>query len=96
VITAVDGLGNTSSTTLSFAVHPSLTGVQNAVKNGFSTGSISSSEQTTLLGYLNTQTKANLTSFINACTSASKTSLSAAESTLLQNWATDLLARTTV
>jgi hypothetical protein len=96
VITATDGLGNTSSTTLTFAIHPSLTGLVDAVNYGYSTGAMTSGEQSTLLGYLKAQTKANLNSFITACKSASTKTLTAAESTILQNWANDLLSRTTV
>ena len=78
-------------------MHPSLTGKQNIVRYGYSIAAMTSSEETTLLGYLNTQTKANLTSFINACTSASGTkNLTAGEATLLKSWANDLLSRTTV
>ena len=51
VATAADGLGNTSTVTLTLTLHPSLTGIEDAVKAGYSAGSISAaSEETTLLG----------------------------------------------
>jgi hypothetical protein len=93
----VDGIGNSSTSTTTFAIHPSLSGLVSAVTYGYSIGAMTSGERSTLLGYLKTQTQANLNSFIKACTSASGTkSLTASEATLLKSWATDLLSRTTV
>jgi hypothetical protein len=95
-ITAVDALGNTSTKPLAFTIQPSLVGLRDAVNYGNSIGAVSKSEQTTLLSFLNTQTKTNLNNFIAACTSASGSkNLTAAEATLLKNWANDLLGRTT-
>jgi hypothetical protein len=97
LVTSVDGLGNSATVTLSFAVHPSLTGVIDAVKYGLSIAAMSSTEETTLLGYLNNKTntvKTDLTNFLNAVKSASGTrSLTAAEATLLTSWANDLYSR---
>jgi hypothetical protein len=97
-VTAVDGLGNTSTTTVTFQVHPSLAGIQNAVNVGSNKGYMSKTEKTKLLSYLTgsgTTLKANLTSFVNECKSAQAAgTLTANESTLLQSWANDLNSRT--
>jgi hypothetical protein len=96
-ITSVDGLGNSSSVTLSFQFHPSLAGVVAAVKAGYSAASISSTEQAKLLGYLNNTTspvKTNLTNFLNEVKAQSGTpSLTATEAALLTSWAQDLYNR---
>ena len=96
-VTAVDGLGNASTTTLTFVIHPSLIGVEDAVKAGFAAGAMTSSEQTVLLGYLtNTSNpvKTDLTNFLNAVKAQSGTSsLTKAEATLLTSWAQDLYNR---
>jgi len=96
-VTAVDGLGNTSTTTLTFVIHPSLIGVEDAVKAGFTAGAMTSSGQTALLGYLtNTSNpvKTDLTNFLNAVKAQSgSNSLTKAEATLLTSWAQDLYNR---
>jgi hypothetical protein len=96
-ITAVDGLGNTTTVSIAFVIHPSLTGVEDAVKAGFSAGGMSSTEETTLLAYLTNASnpvKTDLTNFINAVKAQSGTkSLTAAEATLLTSWAQDLYNR---
>jgi hypothetical protein len=96
VITAVDGLGNSSSVTMTFNVRPSLTGLQGAVNAGASAGAITNTEKTKLLGYLGSQTKANLTSFLNEVKAQSGHAITAAEATLLTSWGNDLYGRTTV
>jgi hypothetical protein len=97
VITSVDNLGNASSTTLTFQIHPTLSGLTADVKEGTTHYLISSSEQTTLLNILNNTTnllKTNLTNFINEVKSKSGTSaITTAEANLLQNWAQDLYSR---
>ncbi len=97
LVTSVDGVGNSSTVTLTFNIHPSLTGVIDAVKYGLSIAAMTSAEETTLLSYLNNTTnpvKTNLTNFLNAVKSASGTrSLTAAEATLLTSWANDLYSR---
>jgi hypothetical protein len=97
VVTSFDGLGNSSSVTLTFQVHPSLAGVVAAVKAGAGAASISSAEQTKLLGYLNNTAnpvKTNLTNFLNEVKAQSGTSsITAAEATLLTSWAQDLYNR---
>jgi hypothetical protein len=96
VVTAVDGMGNSSSVTVTFQIHPSLIGVEDAVKAGYAAGYMTSGEQSTLLGYLtNTanSVKTDLTNFINAVKSASTKVLTAAEGTLLTGWAQDLYNR---
>ena len=78
-------------------IHPSLIGVEDAVKAGFAAGAMTSSEQTALLGYLtNTSNpvKTDLTNFLNAVKAQSGTSsLTKAEATLLTSWAQDLYNR---
>ncbi|MGH2884990.1 MAG: hypothetical protein ACRDPA_20185, partial [Solirubrobacteraceae bacterium] len=78
-------------------IHPSLTGVEDAVKAGLSAGSIGSTEETTLLGYLtntNNPIKTDLTNFMSAVKAQSGTkALTAAEATLLTSWAQDLYNR---
>jgi hypothetical protein len=91
VITAVDGLGNSSSTTLTFALHPSRSGIANAVNEGAAAGSITSSEKTKLLSILNNTSntlKTDLTNFINEVKNSGK-AISSAEATILQSWAND-------
>jgi hypothetical protein len=78
-------------------VHPSLIGVEDAVKAGYAAAAMTSSEETTLLGYLtnaSNSVKTNLTNFINAVKTASGTkALTAADATLLTSWAQDLYNR---
>jgi hypothetical protein len=97
VITAVDGVGNTTSTTLTFTIHPSLIGVQDLVKAGYSAGKLSSSLEKTLLGYLTNAAnpvKTDLTNFMAAVAADLKSKvIASAEATLLTSWAQDLYNR---
>jgi len=94
VVTAVNGLGTTSTQTLTFVVAPTLVGLEDAVTAGYTAGSITTSaEETTLLGDLentkNTVTT-DLNNFISALSTACKGSrptVTATESSLLTNWA---------
>jgi hypothetical protein len=96
VVTAVDGLGNTSSVTTTFQIHPSLAGIEDAVIAGYAAGMMTSKEETTLLGYLSNTAnsiKTDLKNFMNAVNGASTKVLTAAEGTLLTSWAQDLYNR---
>jgi hypothetical protein len=97
VVKAVDGVGNTSTTTLTFAIHPSLVGIEDAVNAGRAAGAMSTGEQAALLGYLTNTTnsvKTDLTNFMNAVKAQSgSNSLTKAEATLLTSWAQDLYNR---
>jgi hypothetical protein len=95
VITATDGVGNTSSVTLTFAVHPTLNGVLAAVRYGQGIGTVASAESTKLQGLLNASNpvKTNLTNFINEVRAQSGISISSAEATVLVSWAQDLYNR---
>jgi hypothetical protein len=97
IITAVDGLGNTSTLSVTISVHPSLAGIKNAVNVGNTKGLVSNSEKTKLLSFLTgsgTTLTAGLNNFIAECKAQSGTkNLTAAESTLLQSWAADLQSR---
>jgi hypothetical protein len=93
VVTAVDGLGNTSSVTLTFQIHPSLAGIKNAVAEGTKSGLITTTEQAKLLSILgSTATKTSLTNFINEVKAASK-AIASREASILTSWAQDLYAR---
>jgi hypothetical protein len=97
IITAIDGIGNTGTTTLTFSIHPSLVGVEDLVLAGYGAHAYSSSVETTLLGYLTStanSVKTNLTNFINAVSADSKSKvITAAEAALLTSWAQDLYNR---
>jgi hypothetical protein len=103
VVKAVNGLGTSSSTTLTFSVHPSVVGVEDLVKYDFGTSCFTSSIESTLLGYFTgyatqtmTQIQADLTNFMNAVTADTKGSrptISSSVASLLTNWAQDLYTR---
>ena len=104
VITAVDALGNQSTDTLTFAVHPSVSGIQDLIKYDYSVGDFSSSTESSLLGYLSaitatstpTQIQSALTNEMNAAKADStgkSPPISSAVATLLSGWAQDLYAR---
>jgi hypothetical protein len=94
VITATDGVGNAASLTKTFTIDPSLVGVEDLVKAGYTSGSLSSTIETALLAYLTNTTnpvKTDLTNFMNAVTADVKAkTISSAEGTLLNSWAQDL------
>ncbi|HET7466406.1 MAG TPA: hypothetical protein VFL29_07050 [Candidatus Dormibacteraeota bacterium] len=104
VITAKDGLGNTSTTTVTITVHATVSGLTTAVNDGRAAGKITSSTtQTQLLSYLSSaQSALNLNNHASAKTSlASFVSLDQAQSSitvfppydsLLAGWANDLIA----
>jgi hypothetical protein len=92
VITAVDGLGNNSTQTVTFQLHPSRNGIGNAVNEGVTGGVITSGEGTKLLSILNNSSNAlstDLTSFINEVKNQSGKAITAAEANILINWAQD-------
>jgi hypothetical protein len=98
VITATDGLGNKTSTTVTIQVHATANGLVNAVHDGASRGLISASEASVLVSQLQSMgngnsAKTKLSQFINMVQSASGKSVASAEATLLVNWSQDLYAR---
>jgi len=98
VVMAVDGLGNTSSTTLTFTIHATVNGLINAVNDGAARGLITSTEQSNLIWYLQKAVANNarirLQQFVYEAQSQSGKTINAAYAALLVNWAQDLLART--
>jgi hypothetical protein len=103
VITATDGLGNTSRSTSTFQLHPTIGGLTNAVNYGANVGLIAKSLQTTLLSTLqsaqaaltagnHTLAKSYLNSFLSQMQSAGS-KITASYATLLVNWTQDLIAR---
>jgi hypothetical protein len=97
VVTVADGLGNTTTTTLTFVILPTVNGLINAVKEGQTAGSITSTEATSLLSILNSTTTTQATkvnNFLTAVNNAGK-SISAAENAILTNWGQNLAARIT-
>jgi hypothetical protein len=92
VVTAVDGLGNTSTQTLTFALHPSRKGIGNAVNEGVKSGSITSSEASTLLSMLNNTANSlatDLNNFLAEVKRQSGKAITSAEATILTSWAND-------
>jgi hypothetical protein len=99
VVTAIDGLGNTSTKTITFTIHATISGLINAVNDGASRGLITSAEQVSLVAQLQSamkgsSTKQKLQTFVYMVQQASGKSISAAEALLLVNWGNDLVART--
>jgi hypothetical protein len=95
VVTAVDGLGNTSSVTLTFQIHPSLAGIKNAVAEATKAGLITTTEQAKLLSILGSTAnslKTNLTNFTNEVKAATK-AIASGEASILTSWAQDLYLR---
>src|SRR5260221_6663946 len=105
VITATDGLGNVSTTTVTITVHATVSGLAKAVNDGVTAKKITSTTVANqLLGYLNnaqaalnagnhTSAKSYLASFVSLVQSQSGISISAAYAALLVSWANDLIAR---
>jgi hypothetical protein len=96
VITATDALGNASTYSLSFTLHPALTGVVNAVNEGAARGLITSSEQATLVSILNNTTSSvstRLANFLSAVSGQSGISITTAEGGILTSWGRDLQTR---
>ena len=104
VITATDGVGNISTTTVTFQVHVTVPGLQNAVNYGASQGLISSSEQSTLLATLTSaknalaanntaSAKTLLNQFVTQVQGANSRAITASFGSLLVGWAQDLISR---
>jgi Ca2+-binding RTX toxin-like protein len=104
-ISARDALGNSSTATVTFQVHATVGGltaaVNDGVKSGKITSSVTSSKLLTLLSLaqnaLNagnvSQAKTYLNSFISLCQQQSGKTITAAYATSLINWSSDLIAR---
>ncbi|HEY3922827.1 MAG TPA: hypothetical protein VGL76_12045 [Gaiellaceae bacterium] len=98
LVVSSDKLGNTSTKSLSFTIVPTLTGLSAAISDGGSRGLITAAEVSTLLSQVQSATKGNsahakLSQFLSMVQSASGKSITAAEATLLLNWAQDLYNR---
>jgi hypothetical protein len=95
VVKSVDGLGNASTVTLSFQIHPTIAGIIAAVNDAAARGLISSAEKTTLLSILNSTTLTVTTRLNNFITEVGKQSgkaITSAEATILTSWAKDDLS----
>jgi hypothetical protein len=105
VITARDGLGNVSTSTVTVTVHATVSGLTTAVNDGRTSNRISSSVTSSqLLSYLSsaqsalnsgnhTAAKSYLASFVTYAQAQSGSSIDAAYAALLVAWANDLIAR---
>jgi FIMAH domain-containing protein len=105
VITAKDGLGNVSTTTITLTVHATVGGLTTAVNDGVTHLQITSSTVATqLTAYLSsaqsaltagnhTSAKSYLASFVAYVQGQSGTTINAAYAALLVGWANDLIAR---
>jgi hypothetical protein len=105
VITAKDGLGNISTTTITLTVHATVAGLTTAVNDGVTHAQItSSSVATQLKSYLTSaqsalnannhaSAKTYLASFVSLVQAQSGISISAAYAALLVSWAQDLIGR---
>ncbi len=98
VVTATDGLGNTSSNTITFTIHATINGLINAVNDGAARGLITSSEQSLLVWYLQKaltgSAKTRIGQFIWEVNYQSGKAINSAEAALLLSWGNDLYART--
>jgi large repetitive protein len=103
VVTATDGLGNASSTTITFQLRPTVSGLSNAVRYGVGAKLVANQLQSSLLSTLQTaQTalgrgdtagaKNALKTFIGQVQKAGS-KITASFATLLINWTQDLIAR---
>ncbi len=94
-ITAVDGVGNSSTRTLTFQVHATLGGLVAAVNDGASHSQLTASEQATLVSILRGTgpIKTVLSQFTTEVQNQSGKAIASAEAALLTNWAQDLLSR---
>jgi hypothetical protein len=97
VVTSTDGLGNTSSVTITFQIHATVNGLINAVNDGAARGYITASEQGNLNWYLYKaaapQTRQRLSQFISEANYQSGKAINAAYAAHLVNWAQDLYNR---
>jgi Ca2+-binding RTX toxin-like protein len=99
VVTATDGLGNTTSKTITFTIHATIQGLINAVNDGAARGLITTSEQSNLVWYLQkaqgSGAKRNFIGQFNwEVNYQSGKAINAAEAALLLSWGNDLYART--
>ena len=99
VITATDGLGNTTTRTITFTIHATVKGLINAVNDGAARGLITATEKSNLLWYLQkalgTGTPKNFIGQFNwEVNYQSGKAINSAEAALLLSWGNDLYART--
>jgi hypothetical protein len=104
-ITAKDGLGNIATTTITFQVHATISGLTTAVNDGFRNGLITSSvtaskllallqlAQNALNAGNHTQAKSYLSSFVSVVQQQSGKTITTAYANLLIGWANDLISR---
>jgi hypothetical protein len=101
VVTGTDALGNVSTTTVTFQLHPSVGGLLNAVAYGASQRWINSSVQNQLNSTLQSanlalafgqSARSYVSTFISQVTGAGS-KITSSYAALLVNWAQDLLAR---
>ena len=59
MITATDRLGNSSTLTLTFSIHPTAKGILAAINDGAARGFMTAAEKTTLVNAINTVIGAN-------------------------------------
>jgi hypothetical protein len=105
VITSNDGLGNSSSVTITIQVHATVAGLTTAVNDGARAGKITSSVTSSqLLSYLSSaqaalnannhaSAKTYLASFVSLAQAQSGLTINAGYAALLAGWANDLIAR---
>ncbi len=105
MITAKDGLGNVSTTTITIQVHATVAGLTTAVNDGVTRAQItSSSVATQLKSYLSSaqsalnannhvSAKTYLASFVSLVQAQSGVTINAAYAALLVSWAQDLIGR---
>ena len=98
VVAATDGLGNTTSKTITFTIHATINGLINAVNDGAARGLITAAEQANLVWYLQKaltgSAKARIGQFNWEANYQSGKAINAAEAALLLSWGNDLYART--
>jgi hypothetical protein len=102
-VTTTDNAGNVTTKTITFTIHATPEGIQNAIYDGMSRGWISASFGSTLITQIqqvikaepnHANMKAKLSQFISTVTySAPAGGITAAYKALLLNWANDLLSR---
>jgi hypothetical protein len=105
VITAKDGLGNVSTTTITIQVHTTVAGLTKAVNDGVTAARITSTTTSSqLLSYLSSAqsalnannhvlAKTYLASFVSLVQAQSGVTINAAYAALLVSWAQDLIGR---
>jgi hypothetical protein len=105
VITAKDGVGNVSTTAVTFTVHATVAGLTKAVNDGVAASKITSGATSSqLISYLSsaqsalnagnhTSAKSYLASFVSLVQAQSGVSISVAYAALLVSWAQDLIGR---